>query len=229
MLYLHEIIDIIGTGQEPYMRSVIERAKHSEREGISRLMGCWKVIGSTGRWPRVVNLWEMDDWTHWARALERQFLPERRDPSLQPWWTQATEWRRGGFDRILVPAPYAPRRSDLQAASLRAWVFIHTIARLRPGAAREYLEQLGALLRPECERRGVSLFGAYYAPMRRGEVVVIWAARDFAHACAIYSWLDEDHQLDHWRALEDKLLRRSATVWLVPAEDCFFHPQSRTG
>ena len=45
MLYLHEIIDIIGDGQQAYLDTVGERAAHSEREGISRLMGTWRVIG----------------------------------------------------------------------------------------------------------------------------------------------------------------------------------------
>ena len=42
MLYLHEIIDIVGTGQQSYLATVLERARHSEQEGISRLMGTWK-------------------------------------------------------------------------------------------------------------------------------------------------------------------------------------------
>ena len=53
MLYLHEIIDIVGTGQEAYLDTVGERARHSEGEQISRLFGTWKVLGSTHRWPRV--------------------------------------------------------------------------------------------------------------------------------------------------------------------------------
>src|SRR5262245_40383026 len=108
MLYLHEIIDIVGTGQEKYMQTVIERDAYSQGENISRLAGCWKVIGSTNRWPRVVNLWEMDSWAHWAGSLERQFLPQKIDRELAPWWAKATEWRSGGFDRILEPAAYSP-------------------------------------------------------------------------------------------------------------------------
>ena len=114
MLYLHEIIDIVGTGQEAYLDSVGERARHSGAAGISGLMGTWKVIGSTHRWPAVVNLWEMEGWEHWADTLERQFLPEKKDAHLAPWWAKATQWRSGGFDRILEPAPYSPTRQLLQ-------------------------------------------------------------------------------------------------------------------
>ena len=118
MLYLHEIIDIVGTGQASYLKTVGERAHHSEREGLSRMMGTWKVIGSTNRWPRVVNLWEMDGWGQWAETLERQFLPGKVDTALAPWWAKATEWRSGGFDRILEPAAYSPDRAALQRAAI---------------------------------------------------------------------------------------------------------------
>src|SRR5215472_1579558 len=146
MLYLHEIIDIIGDGQQAYLDTVGERARHSEREGISRLMGCWKVIGSTNRWPRVVNLWEMDGWSQWAESLERQFIPEKKDPHLAPWWSAATKWRSGGFDRILEPAAYSPTHAALEAANLRAWVCVHSLVQLAPGKRDAYLAAVGEQL-----------------------------------------------------------------------------------
>lgn len=227
MLYLHEIIDIVGTGQEPYMKTVTERARHSEGQGISRLMGCWKVIGSTNRWPRVVNLWEMDGWAHWAQALERQFVSDKKDAALAPWWAKAAEWRSGGFDRIVEPAPFAPTRADLGAAKLRAWVFVHTIARARPGAGERYLETVGKLLRPAYEKRGMSLFGAYRVPMRRDEVILIWASPDFTHACGVFESRTQQPDLQQWIETENDLLIESETMWLVPAETCFFHPQHK--
>jgi hypothetical protein len=224
MLYLHEIIDIVGTGQEPYMQTVSERARHSEGQGISRLMGCWKVIGSTNRWPRVVNLWEMDGWLHWAQALERQFVPEKKDAGLAPWWAKATEWRSGGFDRILEAAAYAPTRREIEGSGLRAWVFIHTIARARPGADESYLENVGKILWPAFRQRSLSLFGAYRVPMRRDEVVVIWAAPDFTDACRLFESRGEQPDLQQWAEIESDLLLESETMWLVPSEGCFFHP-----
>ena len=227
MLYLHEIIDIVGTGQEKYMQTVIERAAHSQGEGISRLVGCWKVIGSTNRWPRVVNLWEMDGWSHWAQTLERQFLPEKKDATLAPWWAKATEWRSGGFDRILEPAADAPTRAQLVESGLRAWVCIHTIARARRGKSDEYLDRVGADQRPLLEKEGLTLFGAYRAPMRSDETVVIWAAPSFTHACEIYESRRRIAGLQDWDSVENGLLLESETMWLVPAAECFFHPQNK--
>jgi hypothetical protein len=227
MLYLHEIIDIVGTGQEAYLDTVGERAAHSEKDGISRLVGTWKVIGSTNRWPRVVNLWEMDGWRHWAEALERQHLPEKKDAALAPWWAKATQWRSGGFDRILEPAAYSPTREELRARHLKAWVCTHTILRTAPGACAQFLAAVGDTLRPLLEARGLTLMGAYSVPMRSDEVVLLWAAADFRTACDVYAGRNADAALQDWRSRSAPLQRKFETMWLVPSVDCFFHPHHR--
>lgn len=229
MLYLHEIIDIIGTGQEPYLETIGERARHSGGEGISRLMGSWKVIGSTDRWPRVVNLWEMDGWDHWAETLERQFLPEKKDAELAPWWAKATEWRSGGFDRILEPTSYSPSRAALEGTGLRAWVCAHTLVRTRTGKREAYLAAVGDSLKPLLESRGLTLLGAYSAAMRSDEALVLWAAPDFRSLCRLYGGRDSDPELRHWGRRAASLRERSKTMWLVPSRHCFFHPDAGGG
>jgi hypothetical protein len=230
MLYLHEIIDIIGDGQQAYLDTIgKERAPHSERAGASRLFGSWKVVGSTHRWPRVVNLWEMDGWERWAESLERQYVPEKRDPDLAPWWRKATQWRSGGFDRILEPAAYSPTRAALRARPLVAQVCVQVIVRLRPGATRGYLDAVGSLLRPALEDRGLTLMGAYSAPMRSDEALVLWAAPDFRTLCRIYAGRRADHALRLWHARAADLRHRFEMCWLVPSTDCFFHPGAQRG
>jgi hypothetical protein len=224
MLYLHEFIDIIGTGQDAYLDTVGERAVHSEKEGISRLVGTWKVIGSTNRWPRVVNVWEMDGWEHWAETLERQHFPEKKDAALAPWWAQATQWRSGGFDRILEPASYSPTRDELHTRNLRAWVCVHTIVRTAPGKCDEYLAAVGDTLRPLLEGRGLTLMGAYATPMRSDEAVLIWAATDFRALCDVYAGRKDDPAFQHWQARATPLRKKFETMWLVPSVHCFFHP-----
>jgi hypothetical protein len=224
MLYLHEIIDIVGTGQASYLNTVGERARHSEREGISRLMGTWKVIGSTNRWPRVVNLWEMDGWEQWAGTLERQFVPGRIDAALAPWWAQATEWRSGGFDRILEPTSYSPTRAALQASGLRAWVCVQTIAQLRPGCREPYLRAIQDTLCPALAGEGLTLMGAYQVPMRSDEALVLWAAPDFRQLCALYERRQQNAVLRSWTARTAAWRVASETMWLVPSQDCFFYP-----
>jgi hypothetical protein len=224
MLYLHEVIDIVGDGQQAYLDTVAERAQHSEREGISRFFGVWRVIGSTNRWPRVVNLWEMDGWEHWALTLERQFLPEKKDPHLAPWWSQATTWRTGGFDRILEPATYSPTRDALRQAGLKSWVCVHTIVRTQPGKRDEYLDRVGDTLRPLLQQCGLTLMGAFSVPMRSDEAIVLWGAPDFALLCRLYDRRRSDADMRRWT--EQLVLLRSdfETMWLVPSTACFFHP-----
>jgi hypothetical protein len=228
MLYLHEIIDIIGTGQEAYLDTVGERAVHSEREGLSRLVGTWKVIGSTHRWPRVVNLWEMDGWQQWAETLERQHFPEKKDAALAPWWAKATQWRRGGFDRILEPSAYSPTRDELRARRLKAWVCVHTVVRLFPGKVSEYLTAVDTILRPLLESRGLTLMGAYAVPMRSDEVLVLWAAPDFRHLCAVYETRSGDAGMREWGAFVAPFRQQFDTMWLVPSTHCFFHPHHQS-
>jgi hypothetical protein len=228
MLYLHEIIDIVGTGQVSYLQTVGERGRHSEREGISRLMGTWKVIGSTNRWPRVVNLWEMDGWGQWADALERQFLPGRIDTALAPWWAKATEWRSGGFDRILEPTSYSPDRDELRAGGLRAWVCVHTIVQLGPGRREAYLDAVGESLRPALREHGLTLMGAYRVPMRADEALLLWAAPDFRHLCRVYEQRRDDTALQRWGRKINAWRIAADSMWLVPSVDCFFHPDFET-
>jgi hypothetical protein len=224
MLYLHEIIDIVGTGQEDYLNTVIERAAHSTGEGISRLVGTWKVIGSTHRWPRVVNLWEMDGWSQWAESLERQHLPEKKDHALAPWWAKATQWRSGGFDRILEPADYSPSLAELQQRRFKAWVCVHSIVRIARGQRGAFLRRVEQHLRALLEAEGLVLMGAYSVPMLNDEVILLWAAPDFRRLCDLYA---RRHQHPGWQqyiAQSASLWQGYETMWLVPSAGCFFHP-----
>jgi len=224
MLYLHEIIDIVGDGQQDYLDTVGERARHSEAQGISRLVGTWRVVGSTNRWPRVVNLWEMDGWAHWAETLERQFLPAKKDPALAPWWSKAAQWRSGGFDRILEPAAFSPTVAQLKQQGLRSWVCVHTITRTRAGMAARYVKAIEEEALPALQEEGLSLLGVYSVPMRSDEVVSIWSAGDFQRLCQLYATRQQSRALQHWHRRAQTLRQDSETMWIVPWEGCFFHP-----
>ncbi len=224
MLYLHEMIDIVGEGSPAYMDTAVERSRHSESQGISRLFGVWRVIGSTNRWPRVVNLWEMDSWEHWAATLERQFLPDKQDAALAPWWKQALQWRSGGFDRILEPAPYSPSRDALRASGLKSWVTEQTILRTQPGMRADFLLAVEKHLLPILSKEKLSLLGAHSAPMRSDEVVLLWCASDFAALCASAAGRGTDRAWQDWQQLLAMTCLESETMWLVPSAKCFFHP-----
>jgi len=124
----------------PYMAHTVERGASDASGGTLDLVGTWYTMGSTGRWPQVVNLWEcVDGWQGWRRLMERTNLRRTRTPELEEWWRRALEVRTGGFDRVLAGAAGCPSLADLRAAGTTAPVFVHELSQCRPGAALDYL------------------------------------------------------------------------------------------
>ena len=85
---------------------------------------------------------------------------------------------------------------------------------------------MGETLRPIMERRGLTLMGAYSAPMRSNEAVVIWAAPDFRLLCRLYDGRHQDDEMRRWAEQMEAMRERFETMWLVPSVHCFFHPQT---
>ena len=117
-VYIHEFIDIIGHNRARYMHHMTANWCPIARDERNMLcFGVWGTVGSTGRWPEVVNMWELDGWDGAGRATSRtsSSSPALQDPSLAEWWAAAAELRRGGFDRIVVPEPWSPTIDELTA------------------------------------------------------------------------------------------------------------------
>ena len=105
-LYLHELIDIVGTGSEAY-KAHTGQLGTGRRDGGAPLVGTWQQSGSTGTWPMVVNLWEMRGWDHWAEILERQYTrASGQEPALKRWWKG-----RPSTAREASTASWSPPRS----------------------------------------------------------------------------------------------------------------------
>ncbi len=43
----------------------------------------WAVLGSTGRWPQVCNIWEESGLTGLASSFEREAVGARRQPNRE--------------------------------------------------------------------------------------------------------------------------------------------------
>jgi hypothetical protein len=223
-LYLHEIIHIVGTGSEAYKRHTGER-RASGRGGA--LVGTWQQSGSTGAWPRVINLWEMDGWDAWGDTLEYQYAGGKQPGKLRTWWNAALRFRSGGFDRILEPAPFSPTRQDMIDRGLKGRAFIQEIATVPPGKAGDYLDAVATHWLPVATQRGVTLAGAYHTTMRDTEAVLFWSfptLRDFTN-----------HLEDFRMASETRAWAETARTWrldyretlLVPSVWCVMHPDWR--
>ncbi|HZP43763.1 MAG TPA: NIPSNAP family containing protein [Candidatus Binatia bacterium] len=220
-LYLHEVVRIVGTGSEAYKRHTGEGRGRSPRGAA--LVGTWQQCGSTGAWPRVVNLWEMRGWEHWAELLEYQYGGGEQPAELRTWWTAATEWRSGGFDRLLEPAPFCPTRQELIDRRVRGRACLQEIATVRPGTAEAYLDAVASRWLPIAAARGLTLVGAWRTAMRDTEAVLLWALPTFRDLTAHLAGVRSSRETRAWL----ETARTWRTDWretvLVPSRWCVVH------
>lgn len=225
-VYLHEIIHIVGAGSEPYKTHTGARGAGGRS---APLVGTWQQSGSTGEWPRVINLWEMRGWDHWAELLEYQYAQAAQPGELKTWWNEALAWRSGGFDRILEPAPFSPTRAELAERGPKGPAMIQEIATVKSGTVDAYLEAVAARWQPVAAERGLGLVGAYRTAMRDTEAVLLWSLptlRVFTdHLASVHT----DRRCRDWaeRAREWRTDHRETL--LVASRFCVTHPDWTPG
>jgi hypothetical protein len=202
-VYIHELIDIIGQNRARYMHHMTANWCPVAREERDQLcFGVWGTVGSTGRWPEVVNLWEHDGWDGLAANFSHELSHDSlQDPSLAEWWAAAATLRRGGVDRIVVPEPWTHPIDELVAAGVRGELYAHELVTVPPGRAAEYLVAVADVAVAAHAELGVTNVGAFRVAMVNDtECVVIWAIPSWA-AWAGYeqAWLADGGPLDDWR------------------------------
>ena len=78
-LYLYEVVDIVGQGQYDYM-------EHLWKDPVLRMPEMFGLQGRStcarraGRWPQVVNIWDVGTrgYRGWASNVDRMNLKRRR-------------------------------------------------------------------------------------------------------------------------------------------------------
>ena len=126
------------------------------------------MLGSTGRWPTVVNIWEHDGWDGLAQSFGVEAVGKgAQDPTLEAWWAKAAELRSGGLDRILEPAPWTRTITELCADGVTGETYAHEQVFVQPGRAWDYLELVRQEGMAVHERFGWELAGAWVTSMRR--------------------------------------------------------------
>lgn len=217
-VYLHEIIDIVGEGAMRYMELTAARGAGDASGGTLGLVGTWYTMGSTGRWPQVINLWEcVDGWNGWRALMERTNLRRTRTPELEEWWRDALEVRTGGIDRVMAGAPGCPSMADLAAAEIHASVFVHELSRCRAGAALEYLAAVRDEWAPIAAEYGHTLVGSYEVLLTDTEVMTIWATSTEDH-CRYMEAATEgsDARIESWRTRARELLTEWREELMTP-------------
>ena len=226
-VYLHELIDIVGTGSEPY-KAHTGKLGTDRPDGGAPLVGTWQQSGSTGSWPTVVNLWEMRDWDHWTEILERQYTKTSgQEPKLKRWWAKATEYRSGGFDRILEPAPFSPTRRQLIDGGVKGRALVQEIATVKAGRVDRYLDAVASRWRPLAKQRGMTLVGAYRTAMRDTEAVLLWSLPDFRTYTKHLASVATDRIVRRWHEQARTWRVDYRETLLVPSAWCVTHPDWR--
>ncbi len=173
-------------------------------ERRQRCFGVWGTVGSTGRWPQVVNLWELEGWEGLAANFDHELSHATlQDPSLAEWWQVAASLRHGGTDRILVPAPWSPTVDELVASGVGSAVlyvaYAHELFCGPAGTAPALLEALERSGRGAVADLGAHLVGAFEVAMGSAhEAVVIWGFVDWATWVAYERAFETGGSLEPW-------------------------------
>ena len=204
-MYIHELVDITGANRARYLHHVTANwSPIGQAQRNQQCFGVWGTLGSTGRWPQVVNMWEEEGFSALARSWRHETTsPTLQDPELAAWWKQGEGFRRGGFDRILRPAPWSPTISELCRDSVRGEVYAHDTITVDPGGAAAHLEAVRRDAIPLYDQFGWRLVGAFRTAMAHDdECIVIWAIPTWE------AWAQvEEAELDHAgvRAWQERL------------------------
>ncbi len=206
-VYIHEFIDVMGQNRARYMHHMTANwcpVARAERNQLC--FGVWATVGSTGPWPEVVNLWELDGWAGLVGNFEHEFSGGgSQDPSLAQWWAAAAGLRRGGEDRIVVPASWSPTVEQLTTAGTRGEVYVHEVVETTEGPS-EYLDAVAGHAIATVAEFGGALIGAFETvlPTDR-EAIVIWALPSWA------SWAEWEQaarrtgQAQQWHEIAGRL------------------------
>lgn len=195
-LYLHEVVDIVGTGAWPYMEHTLG-ASGDEKINFE-LQGTFYTMGITGRWPQVVNIWEVPGgWDGWREAVQRLNLERPSNQPLEGWWQEALKHRSGGVDRLLAGAPGCPTTDELVERGIRGTLFVHETTEVRPGAQADYLAAVRDQLAPVLAEYDHTPTGLYQNVFDDGEVFTVWATDVDSH---VRRWeaRQEDDRLLAW-------------------------------
>lgn len=213
-LYVHEVITCRTLqGRERYQ----EIAKGMK--GFS-LLGTWQIVGMTGTWPTVLNIWQVPGgWSGWGEFLDRTYGAAKHE--MHATFDKFDEVRSGGSDMLMRPVPWSPSPEQLVAEGVTGSLFVHEVTTVRPGAGSEYLAAMHEHWLPVAYDHGHQLIGMYEVLMCDTTVVTVWATDVENHIGLMTS---QDSRIAGWRSRA----REFATGWheelMAPAPGTTFAP-----
>jgi hypothetical protein len=219
-VYIHEFIDIIGHHRADYVHHMTANwSPTAQVERKQLCYGVWAVLGSTGRWPEVVNIWEHDSWDGLAASFGVEAVGRgAQDPTLERWWAKAADFRRGGVDRILEPAPWTRPIGQLCAEGVGGQCYAHELVTLTPGSAAGFLDRVRDDARPVAAEHGWELAGAWRTAMANDdEAILLWSIPSWADWAAFEAAARPGSPYLEWRRSLDPIVRSWQRIVLVDA------------
>jgi hypothetical protein len=181
-LYLYEVVDIVGQGQYEYMEH-LWKDPVQKMPDMNSLQGSFYVCAQGGgRWPQVINIWDIGarGWMSWAHNVDRLNL-KRRKAFYGDWWDAAAKWRSGGFDRVCGGVPGSPTTAELAERGVRGTLFVNEILTVRTGAQLDFLAAVVQQRVPLMREYGHEPTGLYEVTNNQHEVVMVWATNIGSH------------------------------------------------
>jgi len=220
-VYIHEFIDVTGHNRGRYMYHMTANwSPAAQEDRHQRCYGVWGVVGSTGAWPQVVNIWEEDGFAGLANSLRHELgHRDLQDPKLAAWWAAASSLRSGGVDRLLVPAPWMATIDEVCRAGIRGELYAHEQVRVPRGSSAEYLEIVRQEAIPAMDRFGWVLAGAWETALTDdSECFVLWSVPTWEQWAAREHARRRDRDLARWEMRNIEVTESFTRILLVEAE-----------
>ena len=219
-IWLHEIIHTVPGQEEPYMASVLSLQFTPERKGEDvrhhATLGQFRSTGTSGIWPKVINIWEHGGWDRLVRNLSQQFTDKARDTEMEDWWNRNLTLRRGGYDRVLLGASFSPDADSLEREGWRGRIFLHEIIKVPWGKRDEYVARLGRDFVPVAAKYGWKLVNASTVAMRPREVFTLFGVQRWGDLARLLEARSSDARLRQWFAYREATVTRSEEMVLQP-------------
>jgi len=217
-IYTHEFIDIIGPNRPNYMHHMTANWSPIAQDERNQLcFGVWGAVGTTGHWPRVVNMWEEDGFDGLAQGLGHELgRPNLQDAKLEKWWNEAAGYRSGGFDRVMIPAPWTRTIEQLCADGVKGTTYAHETVTVAAGQADTFL----SLVRDEgiaaLEPFGWELVTAMKTSMHADdECILIWTIPTWEH------WGELEQALSYPGSIDPALRQWRDRLWAAEGFERF--------
>ena len=216
-LYLHEYVRTVPGREEPYLASVLSLHHEPSRAGLGHpAFAQFRSIQVSGQWPLGINIWE-NTWAGQTADLIGQFRDSQRDTAMEDWWQRNLHLRRGGYDRLLIPADYSPTLADVEARGVHGEVFLQEIHWLPFGEPERYLDRLGEELLPKLDALGCDLLGAFRVAMRPRQVCTIIGAREWSGLAELAKATMSDPAVSAWDRYKADVVAKTEEMLMLPA------------